>query len=58
MRLYKCRQSELHTTKVVIVMIFIKVGLLLFKYENTKANNPMDRDYEVILTVNLKDKQG
>lgn len=30
----------------------------MFKYENTEANNPMDRDYEVILTVNLKDKQG
>lgn len=54
MRLYKCRQSELHTTKVVIVMIFIKVGLLLFKYENTEANNPMDRDYEVIIDCELE----
>lgn len=56
MRWYKCRQSELHTTKVVIVTIFIKVGLLLFKCENTEGNNLVDRDYEVILSVNLKDK--
>lgn len=42
LKCYKCRQSELHTTKVVIVMIFIKVDLL-FKYENTEGNNLLDR---------------